>query len=118
MSEPATDIFDQIATPLRPEMRKALRESLSRRNIGRAIVHARLSREITQAELAGRAGTTQSRISAIEALDCNARLDTLDHIARALGYMLTMVPAHDATIDRLEVATSRRASPTSESPER
>jgi transcriptional regulator with XRE-family HTH domain len=64
-------------------------------NVGRAIVEHRLKLGLSQAEVARRADTKQSRISEIETLGGNVRFDTLDKIALALGLEVTLQPRPD-----------------------
>lgn len=67
-------------------------EVRSRANVARALVDARASLGLSQAEVGERAGTKQSRVSEIESLRGNPRFDTLDRIARVLGLMVALVP--------------------------
>jgi transcriptional regulator with XRE-family HTH domain len=59
-------------------------------NVGRMIVRQRLRLGLTQAQIAERAGTKQSRISELETLSGNVRFDTLDKIATVLGLEVTL----------------------------
>jgi transcriptional regulator with XRE-family HTH domain len=60
-------------------------------NVARAIIDARVELGLSQEELGQRAGTKQSRVSEIEAMKGNPRLDTLDRIARVLGKAVDLV---------------------------
>ena len=62
------------------------------KDIGESIRLARLSRELTQADLAMLAGVSRGRIVEIEAGRTNAKMSTLGKILDALG--LTLVAAH------------------------
>ena len=65
-------------------------ELRSRINIANAIASARINQRLTQAQLAALAGTKQGRVSEVEGLQGNPRLDTLDRITRALGLEITV----------------------------
>lgn len=75
-----------------PKDRDRFEKLRSRINVARAILAARVERGLTQGELGKVAGTKQSRVSEIEAMKGNPRLETLDRIARPLGLMVTLVP--------------------------
>lgn len=64
----------------------------SRLNVANALLDARLGLGLTQEQLANAAGTKQSRVSEIEAMKGNVRLDTLDRVSRAVGLMIELVP--------------------------
>src|SRR5688500_9723178 len=76
-----------------PEFRLAWDNDLPL-HIARAVRRLRDARNMTQAELAAAAGTTQSRIARIEAAGQNLTIDTLMRIVRALGgrVRLTIMP--------------------------
>lgn len=57
-----------------------------------ALVSARKSAGLTQAELAARAGLSRMTVQRIEAGDIDPRLSTLLEMARVLGMELMMVP--------------------------
>jgi transcriptional regulator with XRE-family HTH domain len=59
-------------------------------NVGRLIIEYRMRLGLSQAEIARRAGTKQSRISELETLNGNVRFDTLDKVAMALGLEVTL----------------------------
>jgi transcriptional regulator with XRE-family HTH domain len=61
-------------------------------NVSRAVLRNRLDRGLTQDELGRAAGTKQSRISDLEAMQGNPRFDTLDRIARVLDLAIDLVP--------------------------
>lgn len=87
----------------------------SRVNISKAIIGGRMDRGLTQAQLAEAAQTTQPRISAIEALDGNPRLDTLERIASALQMCVDFVPRKCAVppvveVDGYRIVTSKAES--------
>ena len=81
---------------LRPEYtdqeRARLAELESYLNISRAVLRNRLDQGLSQDELGKAAGTKQSRISELEAMRANPRLDTLDRIARVLGLAVGLIP--------------------------
>jgi transcriptional regulator with XRE-family HTH domain len=86
----------EINKPQTPEVRSAIERLRSRMNIGRIIVAQRLKLGLTQDEIARRAGTKQSRISELETLAGNVRLDTLDKIALTLDLEVTLQPRFHA----------------------
>jgi transcriptional regulator with XRE-family HTH domain len=55
---------------------------------------ARLSRNLTQAELARKLGLRQRQISYLERATIDSRLSTIQNVARALGLELMLVPRH------------------------
>ncbi|MBI5456531.1 helix-turn-helix transcriptional regulator [Candidatus Kaiserbacteria bacterium] len=57
-------------------------------DVVRAVLDARLKRGLTQAEIARRAGTTQSAIARFEAGRTNPTLDFASRVARAVGAKL------------------------------
>ena len=56
-----------------------------RATLAKNMVKLRLQAGLTQRALAARSGTTQRRISQLEAGRLNATLDTVNVVARALG---------------------------------
>lgn len=62
-------------------------------NLTRAILDARLKQGLTQAEIARRAGTTQSAIARFEAGRTNPTLDFASRILHAVGARLEVHPA-------------------------
>jgi ribosome-binding protein aMBF1 (putative translation factor) len=83
------ELFERSYTQAERDLAAAL---LSRSSIARAVIDYRITRGWSQESLAQSAGTKQSRISEIECLRGNPRLDTLDKVATALGLYLTMLP--------------------------
>ena len=76
------------------------------------IRNARTAAGLTQAELAGRLGTTQSAIARLEAANSNPRIDTLDAVLRACGRRLSLdAPLRRPNIDPTLVARQLRLSP-------
>lgn len=69
-----------------------LEEMRSGLAVANALLSARLALGLTQADLARRVGTKQSRISEIEGMTGNPRFETLDRVSRAVGLMITLVP--------------------------
>jgi len=72
--------------------RRLVEEMRSGIAVANALLSARLALGYSQADLASRAVTKQSRISEIEAMTGNPRFDTLDRVSRAVGLMITLVP--------------------------
>ena len=60
------------------------------RTPGQLVRHARLERGVSQAELAVRAGTTQSAISRIESDQVSPTIDYLSRLLTCLGCDLTL----------------------------
>lgn len=58
----------------------------------RALTSARLAVGITQADLASRAGTTQSAIARLESGDVTPRVETLQRLADVLGVRFEIAP--------------------------
>jgi transcriptional regulator with XRE-family HTH domain len=78
-----------------------LDEMRSRLAVANALLSARLGLGLSQAALAVKAGTKQSRVSEIEAMNGNPRFDTLDRISRAAGLTIALLPremAQETTI--------------------
>lgn len=63
--------------------------------VGNALFDARTDLDLSQAELARRAGTRQSRISQIETGNGNVRFATLHKVAHAAGLTITLAPRAD-----------------------
>lgn len=61
-------------------------------NIARAVLHHRLENDLSQADLARKAQTTQARVSEVEAMKGDPKLSTLSRIAASVGCMIDMVP--------------------------
>jgi transcriptional regulator with XRE-family HTH domain len=72
--------------------RRLIEEMRSRTAVANALLSARLALGYSQADLAFRAVTTQSRISEIEGMTGNPRFETLDRVSRAVGLMIALVP--------------------------
>jgi transcriptional regulator with XRE-family HTH domain len=66
---------------------------------------ARRDAKLTQAELAGRLGTTQPVVARLERLDANPTLSTLERALDAAGYELELraVPKRRATVDESQI---------------
>lgn len=78
----------------------------------RLVRDARTSAGLTQAELAGRLGTTQSAIARLEAAGSNPRIHTLEGVLRACGRRLSLDATPDRpSIDQTLVARQLRLSP-------
>lgn len=79
-----------------------------------SLVATRIEQNLTQADVAGRMASTQSRVSVIESGAHAPRLDTLEAYAAALGMKIRtlVVPDHAGCEDLLEaVDTLFRALP-------
>ena len=76
--------------------------------LGRRLAAARELRDLTQQELANRAGLTQATIARIEkGRKPGLRLDTIVAIAEALGVSLDALVGKDADNELLSAATAR-----------
>lgn len=75
----------------------------------RVIRAARLRVMLSQAELAQRAGTSQSTLSAYETGRKQPSLTTLNRILAAAGARLTVAPAPAAVVTRSDAVLSRSA---------
>ena len=71
-----------------PEFRKAWQESEAEYQISRALISARLERNISQRELARKAHTTQAVISRLESMSANPSVGLIQKIASALSLKL------------------------------
>ncbi|MGO9640995.1 MAG: helix-turn-helix domain-containing protein [Candidatus Acidiferrales bacterium] len=69
-----------------PELKGLVERELATLRLGTAIARMREKRNLTQTQLAARAGMSASKISAIEGNPKNVELATLIRIAAALGY--------------------------------
>ena len=71
----------------------ALRDGPSRRRaLSRALIAARRAAGLTQAELAGKVGTTQSAIARLESGAVTPTLETLSRLADVLGLRFEIAP--------------------------
>jgi transcriptional regulator with XRE-family HTH domain len=82
-----TDLMESPLTAAEEERGEVLR---SWHNVARSIAEWRAARQLTQHELACRAGTKQSRISELESARGNVRFDTLNRVTEALGLEITL----------------------------
>lgn len=71
-----------------PGFRKAYKALQPKYDLIRAILDARIKHGVTQAELARRAGTTQSAIARFESGAGNPTLDFLSKVSEAVGARL------------------------------
>lgn len=71
-----------------PEFKKAWEESEAEYQISRALIAARLSKKISQRELAKKANTTQAVISRLEGMSANPSIGLLQKVASALNLRL------------------------------
>jgi predicted transcriptional regulator len=73
---------------------------------------ARLDAGLTQAELARRAGTTQSVIARMETPGANPRVASLETLLGAMHRGLVLAPARDlADVDETQIVEQLRLSP-------
>ncbi|MBI2337661.1 helix-turn-helix transcriptional regulator [Candidatus Daviesbacteria bacterium] len=71
-----------------PKFKKAWEESEAEYQISRALIAARLSKKISQRELAKKANTTQAVISRLESMSANPSIGLLQKVAMALDLKL------------------------------
>lgn len=71
-----------------PEFKKAWEESEAEYQVSRAIIAARLSKKISQRELAKKANTTQAVISRLESMSANPSISLIQKVAAALNLKL------------------------------
>lgn len=71
-----------------PEFKKAWEESEAEYQISRALIAARISKKISQRELAKKANTTQAVISRLESMSANPSIGLIQKIASALNLKL------------------------------
>lgn len=71
-----------------PEFKKAWEESEAEYQISRALIAARLSKKISQRDLANRANTTQAVISRLEGMNANPSIGLIQRVAAALNLKL------------------------------
>jgi transcriptional regulator with XRE-family HTH domain len=72
---------------------------------------ARLSRRLTQRELARRTGVAQPTIARIESGRANPRLETLSRLLEACGHTIEAVPTPGYGVDRSQMRELLRVSP-------
>lgn len=71
-----------------PEFKKAWDESEAEYQISRALIAARLSKKISQRDLAEAANTTQAVISRLESMSANPSIGLIQKVASALNLKL------------------------------
>lgn len=71
-----------------PEFRRSWEESELEYQLSRALIEKRLSKKISQRDLAKKANTTQAVISRIEAMNSNPSIGLLKRLAGAMGLKL------------------------------
>lgn len=71
-----------------PKFKKAWEESEAEYQVSRALIAARLSKKISQRELAKKANTTQAVISRLESMSANPSIGLLQKVASALNLKL------------------------------
>lgn len=72
---------------------------------------ARHAAGLTQAEVARRAGTTQSAVARAEQPGANPRLETLQRMAQAVGHEVVLQPWTVAQVDGSQLRERLRLSP-------
>ena len=70
------------------EFKKAWREAEPEYQVSRALIAARLSKNISQRELARKANTTQAVISRLESMSANPSVGLIQKVASALNLKL------------------------------
>lgn len=73
-----------------PEFRKEWEATQLEFDITELLIQARAAKNVSQKELAARAGIRQSNLSRIERGQCKPNLETLEKIARGLGKRLQL----------------------------
>jgi transcriptional regulator with XRE-family HTH domain len=73
--------------------------------------HARKKANLSQRELARRAGATQATISRIEDGLISPRFDTLERLLEACGYQLDAIPRRGEGVDRSAIRELLRSTP-------
>jgi transcriptional regulator with XRE-family HTH domain len=73
--------------------------------------HARKKANLSQRELARRAGTTQATISRIEDGLISPRVDTLERLLEACGFQLEATPRRGEGVDRGAIRELLRSTP-------
>lgn len=81
-------------------------------NIANRILSARVALGLTQGDVGEAAGSKQSKISELEAMKGNPRLDTLDRIAKVLGLAVDLVPRSEEPTGLGSVPSRYRAKST------
>lgn len=71
-----------------PKFRKAWEQSEAEYQVSRALIAARLSKNISQRELAKKANTTQAVISRMENMSANPSIGLIQKVATALNLKL------------------------------
>ncbi|MBI2018201.1 helix-turn-helix transcriptional regulator [Candidatus Daviesbacteria bacterium] len=71
-----------------PQFKKAWEESEAEYQISRALIAARLSKSISQRDLAKAANTTQAVISRLEGMNANPSIGLIQKVASALNLKL------------------------------
>lgn len=83
-------ILDDLPTMLEnPDFKTAYDSMEQEFSIARALIHARSEAEMTQAEVAGKMGVTQSTVARIES-GKNISIKTLARYASAVGKPITL----------------------------
>lgn len=82
------DLEKELATD--PAIKAAFDKAEPEYKLASQLIKARLDRNLTQAELAARAGVKQPYIARLESGTANPRIETIAKISQALGLKLTI----------------------------
>lgn len=77
-----------------PEVKQAYNELEPEYKLARELLKARLSKKMTQAELAERAGVKQAMIARLESGTTNPTVATVSRVARVLGKEIKLAGSH------------------------
>lgn len=83
-----------------PAFREAREQLRSQHEYRRALIGARIAAGLTQKQLAQRMGTTQSAIARLESGTRTPTIDTLYHLAEALGIDFVIAPGKPLIVHR------------------
>lgn len=77
-----------------PELKKAYDDLKPEYRLASSLIEARLEKNLTQEELAKKAGVTQNTITRLESGENNPTFATVNRVANALGKELKLVGSH------------------------
>jgi len=89
-TQPTSKNWDDLERKLlaKPGVQAAMRETAIEYEVARAVLEARVTRGLSQKELAAKLNTKQSVISRVENAKTKPSLDFLERLAGVLGYSL------------------------------